>query len=79
MTDAIKPYIFEINEFPFANAKGYLGQVQQKAYRELFKMIGLDRLPMLASERREYEMGHLGGWTPVVVDDVLFKHDYKGV
>jgi len=78
MTYAIKPYIFEINEFPFANAKGYLGQVQQKAYRELFKMIGLDRPPMVASERREYEMGHLGGWTPVVVDDVLFKHDYKG-
>ena len=42
-------------------------------------MIGLDRPPMVASERREYEMGHLGGWTPVVVDDVLFKHDYKGV
>lgn len=75
MTDAIKPYIFEINEFPFANAKGYLGQVQQRAYRELFKMIGLGRPPMVDSERREYEMGHLGGWTPVVVDDVLLKRE----
>ena len=74
MTDTIEPYIFEINEFPFANSKGYSGLVQKRAYRDLFKMIGLDRPPMVASERRKYEMGHLGGWTPVVVDDVLLKH-----
>ena len=71
MTDAITPYIYEINEFPFANEKGYLGSVQEKAYRDLFLMMGLDREPMDALERSKYEMDHLGGWTPVVINDVL--------
>ncbi len=75
MTDSIVPYIYEINEFPFANAKGHLGWVQQKAYRDLFIMMGLDHEPMDALERSKYEMDHLGGWTPVVIDDVIFRKD----
>ena len=71
MTEAIEPYIYEINEFPFANEKGHQGDVQRKAYRELFQMIGLDQVPIVASERSKYEMDHLGGWSPVVIDDVL--------
>ena len=71
MTEAIEPCIYEINEFPFANAKELIGSVQGKAYRDLFRMIGLDQVPIVASERSKYEMGHLGGWTPVVVDDFL--------
>ena len=73
MTDQITPYIYEINEFPFANERGHLGSVQEKAYRDLFLMMGLDREPMDVSERSNYEMEHLGGWTPVVIDDVLVR------
>jgi hypothetical protein len=72
MTEAIEPYIYEINEFPFANAKGLLGTVQGKAYRDLFRKIGLDQVPIVASERSKYEMGHLGWWLDSSgVDDVL--------
>ena len=74
MTDSITPYIYEINEFPFANEKGHLGSVQEKAYRDLFLMMGLDREPINALERSKYEMDHLGGWTPVVIDDVIFRN-----
>ena len=76
MTDSITPYIYEINEFPFANEKGHLGSVQEKAYRDLFLMMGLDREPINASERSKYEMDHLGGWTPVVIDDVIFRNSF---
>jgi hypothetical protein len=71
MNDAMEPYIYEINEFPFANQKGYFGSVQDKAYRDLFSMIGLDKPPLVGSERGKYELEHLGGWTPLVVDDVI--------
>ena len=73
MTDKSVPYVYEINEFPFANSKSFSGLVQGKAYRDLFRMIGLDVPPIVASERSKYEMGHLGGWTPIVVDDVLYE------
>jgi hypothetical protein len=69
MSETIEPYIYEINEFPFANVKGFQGNVQENAYRELFKMMGLNRPPMHASERGNYEMANLGAWTPLVFDD----------
>ena len=53
-------------EFPFANEKGFAGEVQENAYRELFQMIGLDQPPMAASGRMEYEMKNLGKWTPLI-------------
>lgn len=43
MTQQMKPYIYEINEFPFANNKGLHGTIQDAAYRDLFRMIGFHR------------------------------------
>ena len=71
MTRDIAPYIYETNEFPFANEKGHIGSVQERAYTSLFKMIGLDKPPLVASDRSNYELSNLGGWTPLVVDDAL--------
>lgn len=71
MSDEIEPYIYEINEFPFANEKGYVGSAQDGAYRDLFRMMGLDRPPLNAMDRGKYEMEHLGGWTPLVNDDAI--------
>eukprot|EP00581_Thalassiosira_minuscula_P030207 CAMPEP_0183763398 /NCGR_PEP_ID=MMETSP0739-20130205/9676_1 /TAXON_ID=385413 /ORGANISM="Thalassiosira miniscula, Strain CCMP1093" /LENGTH=507 /DNA_ID=CAMNT_0026001815 /DNA_START=126 /DNA_END=1649 /DNA_ORIENTATION=+ len=74
VTDTLEPYFYEINEFPFANEHGFLGiPVQENAYRELFRMMGLDRPPLIASERSNYEMANLGNWTPLVIDDVPHK------
>ena len=39
-------------------------------------MMGLDREPINALERSKYEMDHLGGWTPVVIDDVIFRNSF---
>ena len=72
MTRQMKPYIYEINEFPFANQKGLHGTIQGAAYRDLFRMIGLDRSALVPSKRREYELANLGNWIPLVVDDVLY-------
>ena len=71
MTQDLKPFIYEINEFPFANENGLLGTIQGAAYRDLFHMIGLDKPALVPSERSEYELANLGNWVPLVIDDKL--------
>ena len=59
-------YVYEINEFPFANEKGTVAsRVQSGAYRDLFAMIGLDRPALPAEERGAFELANLGGWIPL--------------
>eukprot|EP00956_Cyclotella_meneghiniana_P016366 scaffold25831_cov38-Cyclotella_meneghiniana.AAC.2 len=71
MNQDLKPYIYEINEFPFANFKGLHGAIQGAAYRDLFHMIGLDKPALVPSQRSEYELANLGNWVPLVIDDKL--------
>ncbi|KAL3803339.1 hypothetical protein HJC23_009303 [Cyclotella cryptica] len=78
MTETLHPFIYEINEFPFANEKGHFGQIQEQAYRELFRMIGLDKRPMIASHRMKYEITNMGNWTPLVIDDVIYSRNILG-
>jgi hypothetical protein len=75
MTEDLEPFLYEINEFPFANEKGFFGTIQEKAYRELFHLMGLDQPPMSASQRMKYEMANLGDWTPLVIDDHIHSPD----
>jgi len=59
-------YVYEINEFPFANEKDRVAsRVQARAYRDLFQMIGLDRPALPAEERAAFELANLGGWIPL--------------
>lgn len=63
--DGSSVFLYEVNEFPFANQKFAVGQIQKEAYRDLFKMIGLADIPLLPRERAEYELLHRGGWQPL--------------
>jgi hypothetical protein len=58
----LRPFLYEINEFPFANEKGEAGKVQTQAYRDLFIMIGIDKVPMVPENRYAYELAHIGNW-----------------
>ena len=61
--------LYEINEFPFSGQQdGVSRTYQERGYRDLFRMIGLDVPPMPASERADYEMNHLGGWVPLYIE-----------
>jgi hypothetical protein len=61
--------LYEINEFPFANDKvGVSKTIQEDAYRDLFRMVGLDMPPIPVEKRAEYELSHLGGWHPLIID-----------
>lgn len=56
-------FLYEINELPFGKEPRIAGEVQQNAFRDLFKMIGLDDIPLPASERAAYEARNSGNWT----------------
>eukprot|EP00977_Amphora_coffeiformis_P018305 scaffold6378_cov176-Amphora_coffeaeformis.AAC.16 len=67
--DLSSAFLYEINEFPFANQKYAAGEIQQKAFRDLFNMIGIAEIPMQPRDRADFELAHLGGWIPLSLDD----------
>ena len=66
-----KPYLYEINEFPFANTQANTpaGRMSNDAYRDLFKMIGIAEKPLVPAARAEYERKHKGGWVLLETGD----------
>lgn len=64
ISSELKPYVFEINEFnSFGPAHFKEPRISQyNSFKDLINMIGLDKYPLPASERGEYELTHMGDY-----------------